>query len=236
MLQQVLGMERFLKVFARFKISTLKGDKKEGDFFAFLSLLPKQGTVLDIGANIGIMTYFLQRHMTAGRVVAFEPLPMNRTALNYVVDHYQLTNVTVKAAAVGAESGDIEMVLPVVQKAKKQGLAHVIHDSITDFNEGETLSVHQVRLDELSSELGEVVGVKMDIENYEYFALQGMRELMAKHKPVLYLELWDNENRQRCFDLLSGLGYCTYIVEFGKLSPYNPSKHNNQNFVFRFKE
>ena len=52
-LQKILGLKTYLYVFARFIIVKLKWDKKEKDFFHFLKLLPDNGIVLDLGANIG---------------------------------------------------------------------------------------------------------------------------------------------------------------------------------------
>ena len=58
-LQQLFGYELYLFTFAIFKIKTLKNDSKEKDFFYFLNLIPtSNGVILDIGANLGIMTYY----------------------------------------------------------------------------------------------------------------------------------------------------------------------------------
>ncbi|MEN9442625.1 MAG: hypothetical protein RLZ33_2702, partial [Bacteroidota bacterium] len=55
-----MGFRTYLYVFAIFKIKTLRSDSKEKDFFHFLSLLEDgKGAVLDVGANIGIMTVHL---------------------------------------------------------------------------------------------------------------------------------------------------------------------------------
>ena len=76
-LQKILGFERYLFWFSRFKISTLKWDSKEGDFNHFLSLLSPGDDVLDIGANIGIMAIKMAQTCHQGTVHAFEPIPEN---------------------------------------------------------------------------------------------------------------------------------------------------------------
>ena len=43
--------------------------------------------------------------------------------------------------------------------------------------------------------------IKMDVENFEYFVLEGGKELIKKHKPIIYTELWENQNREKCFQL-----------------------------------
>ena len=234
LLQSILGYERYLFTFARFKINTLKWDSNERDFFTFLKLLPKESTVLDIGANIGIMSVHLARKCQS--VKAFEPVPQNVKALKKVIDHYGLLNVEVYDFALGSDRDEIEMIVPVVDDVKMQGLSHVNHESITDFTEGEKITTQQFRLDDLTELKNErVSGIKLDVENFEYFVLKGGEELLKQHLPIIYTELWENENRKKCFDLLKNLGYTCYVVVENKTVPFNPDFHHTQNFIFSTK-
>jgi ubiquinone/menaquinone biosynthesis C-methylase UbiE len=74
-LQKILGFNNYLFIFSVFKILTLRFDRKENDFFYFLRLLPENAIVLDIGANIGIMSVHLCKNVKKGMVYAFEPIP-----------------------------------------------------------------------------------------------------------------------------------------------------------------
>ena len=58
-LQLLLGYERYLYWFSLFTIKTLPWKKNESDFVVFNSLIKGDGLILDIGANIGIMSYHL---------------------------------------------------------------------------------------------------------------------------------------------------------------------------------
>jgi FkbM family methyltransferase len=230
-LQTLLGFQNYLYLFSRYKIRNLKRDPKESDFFHFLDMIPEQGTVLDIGANIGIMTVHLAGK-EARKVIAFEPMPSNLNALRRVVSHYRLSNVLIMECALGNEEGRAEMVMPMVGSVRMQGLSHVMHASIPENNEGEKVSVVLHRLDALKEiqEATRITGVKMDVENFEYFVLEGGREMLLKHQPILYIELWDNENRSLCFEFLRGLGYVIYVVDKGSLVKYE--KQDKQNFIF----
>ncbi len=203
-LQKLLGFRRYLFVFSLYKIRTLHNDKKEKDFLFFLSLIPVGGIVLDIGANIGIMTEYLARmHNTT--VFAFEPIPHNLDVLKKVISHYNLKNVNVCDYALGNEDGEAEMVMPVINAVKMQGLSHVVHDTITENNKGERFKIQVKKLDniaEIKNGTKPVTAIKMDVENFEYFVLDGAKELLNKYKPIVYCELWDNENRKKCFDLM----------------------------------
>lgn len=230
-LQSVLGFRRYLYVFSKHKIRTLKKDDKEKDFFKFLSLLKGEGSILDVGANIGIMSVHISKQFPKTKIHAFEPMPDNLDVLKRILNKYECNNVALHEIAVGNEEGEITMVLPQNGKVKMQGLAHVVHDSITEWNEGETIKAPIKKIDDvIGSE--KIEGIKIDVENFEYFALLGAKGILERDHPVVYAELWDNDNRTNCFNLLSDLGYTTYIVENNELVKFDPSTHTKQNFIF----
>jgi FkbM family methyltransferase len=240
-LQKLLGFQNYLFVFCLFKIKTLHKDKSEKDFLYFLGLIPSGGIVLDIGANIGIMTVYLARKIKDTTVFAFEPIPHNSNVLEKVISHYKLKNVTVCKHALGNEDGEIEMVMPVIDLVKMQGLSHVVHNSIPENNTGERFKIPLKKLDnikEIMSSTKPVTAIKMDVENFEYFVLDGAKELLKKYKPIVYCELWDNENRNKCFKLMQSLGYEIKILVQEQLAMYTPElakAHPTQNFFFTCK-
>lgn len=230
-LQSVLGFRRYLYVFSKHKIRTLKKDDKEKDFFKFLSLLKGDSCILDVGANIGIMSVHISNQFPNTSIHAFEPMPDNLDVLKRILNKYECSNVTLHEIAVGNEEGEITMVLPHNGKVKMQGLAHVVHDSITEWNEGETVKAPIKKIDDVIGEQ-QVEGIKIDVENFEYFALLGAKKILQRDHPIVYAELWDNENRTHCFELFGDLGYKTYIVEDDELIEFNPDQHTKQNFIF----
>ncbi len=232
-LQKTLGFERYLYWFSHFKIRTLKKDRNERDFFHFMGLLEDgQGSILDIGANIGIMTYYLGTRFPHCSVHSIEPVPVNFGVLKRIVDKYKLSNVNLYPVALGQQQGTLKMVLPYNGKTRMQGLSHIKHESISEWNDGDEFDVPVKTLDELF--LGEKIqAIKIDIENFEYFAFLGGRELLAQNKPVVYAELWDNDNRTNCFQLLTALGYGIFVVENEKLVLFDAKKHTTQNFIFK---
>jgi len=232
-LQKILGFRKYLYVFAIFKIKTLHKDKKEKDFFHFLSLLSdSQGAILDIGANIGIMSYHLSKRFPSATIHAFEPMPDNLEVLKKITLKYGLKNVEIHPFALGETSGKLKMILPHNGKTKMQGLSHVKHESIKEWNEGEEFEVESKTLDELFQNTS-IQGIKIDVENFEYFTFKGGANIIDKYKPIIYTELWDNENRVKCFQLLSDLGYKPYVVVQNELLEYNSKVHQAQNFIFR---
>ena len=86
--------------------------------------------------------------------------------------------------------GEVKMILPHQGKTKMQGLSHVKHESITEWNEGEEFTVPLKMLDNVLN--GQTIqGIKIDVENFEYYALKGGRRILTDNKPIIYAELWD---------------------------------------------
>ncbi len=227
-----MGYERYLHLFSSIKIHTLRWDKNEKDFFYFLSLLdPKQGDILDIGANLGLMTYHFSKSFPATNIIAFEPEFTNLRVLKSTCSKYHLNNVTIHDCALGEQEGVVRMILPNWGKTKMQGLSHIKHESIDTWNEGEEFSVQMKTLDQLFPDT-KVQAIKLDVENYEYFVLKGGEKLIQRNLPLIYVELWDNENRQKCFQFIQDYGYQIYVLVDNVLEPFNPDKHAHHNFTF----
>lgn len=229
--QKLLGLPTYLYLFANYKIRTLESDKKENDFFLFLRMLKNgNGTILDVGANLGIMTVHLARNFPQSSIHSFEPMPQNAEVLHRVIRKNKLKNVEVHEVALGDQEGRVKMILPVNKSTVMQGLSHVKHDSITEWNEGSECEVPLTTID--SFDFPAVQGIKIDVENFEYFALKGGMHLLERDKPLIYAELWDNQNRVNCFDLLGGIGYRVMVSNAGTLKPFDRAKDTTQNFFF----
>ncbi len=232
-LQRILGLDTYLFLFSWFKIKTLKSDRYERDFFKFLDLIEPGSTVLDIGANIGIMSYHLCQ-IDDAEVLAFEPIPRNVKTLERIKNFFRLENLDIYPIALGNTTGHIDMVMPVVQNVKKQGLSHVLTEEIKEFNEGDTFKVDITRLDDIEKVRDQKISaIKMDVENYEYQVLLGAVEMLENDHPIIYCELWDNENRAKCFELLRDIGYNVCVLDEGSLKKCDGSQPT-QNFFFLF--
>lgn len=234
-LQRLLGFRNYLYIFSLFIIWKLKWDKNEKDFFHFLDFLPEAGIVLDIGANIGVMSYYLARNHPERKVVAFEPIPYNYENLLRIKQRFNLKNLVTYSWALGDENGTTDMILPIEKSVRFHGLAHVQHKSIDKLNKGEIFPcpIHKLdSVDELNDPGAQITGIKIDVENFEYYVLKGGTELLKKHKPIIYSELWDNENRKNTIELLTQLGYSVKVVERNELVSWDPGKHATQNFFF----
>ena len=222
-------------VFSIFIIKTLRWNRNERDFIHFLQLIPQKGIVLDIGANIGIMTVWLAKKFPKSHIISVEPIPQNIKALKRIINYFKLYNVTVIEKALGDSNGTVEMVMPVLNEVKMQGLSHIVHESIDVFNEGNKFSVEMIKLDDLK-EIHQndckITAIKLDVENFEAFVLSGAQDIIQKHKPVIYTELWENDNRNKCFEFVKKFDYSIKFLENGRLIDFDAQKHKTQNFFF----
>jgi len=234
-LQKILGLKTYLYVFARFIIVKLRWDKNEKDFFHFLKLFPDGGLILDLGANIGVTSYHLSKRFPNSTIFSFEPLTLNMDTLKRIKKRFNLSNIKEFQVAVGDKPGTLEMVMPVINNVPMHGLSHVIHEDNKDFNDGMKYKVPVICLDnftEINQPGKRITAMKMDVENFEYFVLKGAERLITENQPVIYCELWENENRKKCIDFLNNLKYSAFILHKNELLPFEKAPVEKHNFFF----
>ena len=208
-LQKIMGYHHYLFVFAKFCITRMGFGHYEKSFVHFMQLVPSDGIILDIGANIGVMSVLLARKFPRSSIYAFEPIPSNILTFKRIMNSCKISNVTLIETAVGNKNGEIKMALPIIENVRYQGLCHILQQ---DASENEATNIlYTVPIAKLDDALfmdskQSIVAIKMDVENYEFEVLKGARELINKHKPIVYTELWSNEVRGACIDFFKKNG------------------------------
>lgn len=229
-LQKLFGLSNYLFLFAQFVILKLPFSKHERDFLRFLSLIDDGDHVIDIGANIGVMTYFFSKKLPQSGVHSFEPVKENMEVLRKVKKKYGLLNVKIYPYALGDENKIIQMIMPKSNKAYLHGLSHVKTDNSKE--EGKYYSIEARRLDDVE-EINKlkIRAIKIDVEEYEFYVLSGAIETIKKNRPIIYCELWDSGNRIKSIDLIKSLNYRIFINKDKTLTEYKNQKYS-QNFFF----
>ncbi|MEI7886886.1 MAG: FkbM family methyltransferase [Actinomycetes bacterium] len=228
LLQRTLGFDRYLFLFAWFKTKTLRWDPNERDVLQLISRMSEQSIVLDIGANIGIMTVLIAQRVRRGHVHAFEPIPENFRALTRLVAHFKLNNVTLHHMALGESSGQLEMVMPEEQHVRMQGLSHVVQPG--QEVAGRQYQVPQDRLDDLEFLQDiQIDGIKIDVEGFEQFVFAGGRQLLKRCSPLVYAELVEPENRRFSCELFESLGYTVGVAQEDQIVPLDLNRHHSHN-------
>ena len=144
-----------------------------------LSVLTAGDTFLDIGANIGYFSLLAASVVgEIGKVICFEPNVQNLRLLHASVLENGFQHVQVFPLA----ASDSRHLLKLQSFGSNGALAAAPSEpSNYQF-------VQSVAVDDLVSTEGRVHVIKMDIEGYESFALRGMRQLIARHRPILFTE------------------------------------------------
>jgi len=197
-------------------------------------MLPENSTILDIGANIGVMSIHIACKLPGSQVFSFEPVPENLYNIRRLIKFFSIKNVKIFDIALGNYNGTAEIIMPEFNHVKFQGLSHIKGVEGSEGNTGVKYNVPIHRLDdlaELKAPDKPVSGIKIDVENYEFNVLDGARNLLIKHKPVVYAELWENQNRSDCMKLLTDIGYSIFVLENGVLVKFESQQ--TQNFFFQ---
>ncbi|MCB0517167.1 MAG: FkbM family methyltransferase [Chitinophagales bacterium] len=182
--------------------------------------------VLDIGANIGFYTQVLAECVGEnGEVWAFEP---DETNFRHLQENtQQFPQVSAVQKAVGEKNKLLKLYF-----SDKLNVDHQTFDS------GEGRNFKEIDCVSLDAYLPEDVCVdviKMDIQGYEYFALQGMQQLIERSSPLLLIgEFWPYALHKAGIDaasylqLLKSLGFEVTVEGFPHYTEVDFSAYKHQ--------
>jgi FkbM family methyltransferase len=149
----------------------------------FKSSIKPGAVVLDIGANIGYFALVAGKGVgPEGIVYAFEPAPENFALLARNVDRFGTSNIIAVQKAVAERRKTVSFLL--AENNELNSFFRHPHGPVK-----EAIMVDCVTIDEYL-EGRQVQVIKMDIEGYEPWALEGMRETISHSDDlVLFTEL-----------------------------------------------
>ena len=189
---------------------------------AFLcSLLAPGDCAIEVGANIGAHSVGLAKHLGAeGRLVAVEAQPAIFRVLSANVVLNALTNVVLHQCGCADRHGT--MVAPEIDYTAAQ-----LHNSggVSLLAAGAGAVVPVLPLDELA---GAAVAerrlrlIKIDVEGMEREVLQGAQNLIARHRPLLYVE---NDRVGKSRQLIEALKALDYRLWWHATPLFNPRNH-----------
>jgi FkbM family methyltransferase len=192
---------------------------------------------LDIGANLGLFTYYLSR--LSSHVYAFEPNPFPLRSLQAVAD----ANVTVLPIAVSDRSGEAELVVPRTAKGWSNNGASLAKAAEAG---AARVTVPCRAVDDL--DYRNIGFIKIDIEGHELAALKGMEKTLARERPNLFIEnerLHAGAGADGVFDYLKERDYAGFALIGGVLKSLSqfsfdahqarrngPARDYVKNFIF----
>ena len=176
----------------------------------------KQQTFIDVGANIGNHALFFSQYFK--EIIAFEPNPTALKLLDTNIFLNQTKNIHVVPLGLSNESGT----LPFFEDPENLGGSgfniknyHSASKQKLNIEKGDTILYRDYK----SSSIGVM---KLDIEGLELCALQGLKQTIIHHQPIIFFESHTSQGEmgsQAIFDYLTRLHYAYfYTLERKKLT------------------
>jgi FkbM family methyltransferase len=189
----------------------------EHDFRA-LALFPddEDALFLDVGANRGQSTDAIRMHRPNARVELFEPntLLCGKLQRMFAAD----SRIMVHDLGLGDEEVEAVLIIPVYKRWMFDGLGSFNQQEAAEWLRGRMYfyDEHRLTLQQVQSRIVRLDGlnlrpffIKLDIQGYEFKALQGGEQTLRKHEPVLLIE----SPEDRTIAYLAGLGYEFYAFQ-----------------------
>jgi len=172
---------------------------------AGLPQVKKRDVMIDVGANVGLVTVPLASRFS--KVYAFECIPETFECLQYNTRH--LENVECLQFAVSDHTGFIEAARPVQDGViNSSGWATISSERIAMW-EAEGIHAGKVKVNTLmldDMDFESVDFIKIDVEQAEMAVIKGAFKTIMKHLPVIEFENKRRENHH-VIEFLLGHGY-----------------------------
>jgi FkbM family methyltransferase len=168
----------------------------------------KEVIYCDIGANIGLYTLFVAKRIgNKGKVISFEPQPLTYQRL---IENIKLNNLE-NILSVNKAVGDINSSIAIRQSpdSAKAFVSRTKEDR-------KDIKVEMVSFDNFlkNNDIAKVDYLKIDVEGFEYFVLQGMKEFLKNSPPIIIqIELYEEflkrsgSSINQTLNYLNDLGY-----------------------------
>jgi len=172
-----------------------------GNLYAFKFFLDTKGTLpgaaVDIGANIGNHTAFFANLFD--QVYAFEPHPALFKILQGNLIWNSIKNTICFNLALGREAKSSY----INQKKNFNSGTFMLGSSDINSHEVEITTADEIFLNHEQV----IVFVKIDVEGFEKDVLQGMKQTIKRHQPIIWFEAENRENANSTIELLRTMGY-----------------------------
>ncbi|MBY0316021.1 MAG: FkbM family methyltransferase [Bdellovibrionales bacterium] len=177
-------------------------------------LISKAKVFCDIGANFGYFSFLAQQLEPQAQIYSFEPLPKNIENFKKNLKLNAFSKIELVEACLSDQIGETEFLLP---PAGESGWGRMAH---RDLFSGEKIKRSVITLDSffLQRKINQCDLIKIDVEGYEFKVLQGARNVIAKFKPQICIELNEpclidtGTSGEEIFKHLKSLGYRMHSI------------------------
>jgi FkbM family methyltransferase len=157
-------------------------------------VLPEDGLVVDVGANVGIHSIAASRLAPRGQVHAFEPNPVTVGHLTENVRLNGADNVSIHPIALGESPGELTFcsndesaAASMVIEASPALLVDLVNARGNE-HASATLTVNCETLDDALSGMPRIDLVKIDTEGHDIDVLRGAKATLERCRPAVIIE------------------------------------------------
>lgn len=179
-----------------------------------LNFIYPDHVVVDVGACVGYYTIAFAEKCK--EVYAFEPSKQNFEQLRKNTTHLKNIDLYNYAVSDSFEIVDLYLCDNDTTKGINWGMNRLYPSQW--WNSGKKQKISTVKLDDFLSDLTNINFVKIDVEGWEYHVLLGMKNIIEKFKPILFLEFHipslveANTNPKDIFDFLKTKNYMIHVL------------------------
>lgn len=159
------------------------------------SLIKPGMIVYDIGANIGVITLNVAKKiLQQGKIFSFEPSPYNFKCAQANIDRNNFSNITLLNLGLGNKKTTAFL---YNVNTNNRGMQRILQSEPN--KEIEKTQVQIDTLDNTTQALSMPAPslIKIDVEGFELKVLKGANHIINEYKPLLFIELDDNNLREQ---------------------------------------
>lgn len=147
------------------------------------------GLYVDVGSHHGNHSIYFDLFCNSEKVISIEGNPFNFKYLKMNITQNKCKTILYNIIVSDKEGETLNM----KYNLSNTGMSRVVNSKINESN----TNIKQINnttntLDNLLKNYENISIIKLDIENYEYYALLGAQNIINKHRPVIVIELHTN--------------------------------------------
>jgi len=191
-----------LKITPLFPVRFLWKNVEPEKHYIYKQLINDGNIIFDIGANVGLHSYFFARNFKSSQIISFEPLPENIEYLKETIERNKIQNIKLIECAIAEEVG--------------VAYFNTANTNSTGFVTDEETAL-RVKVDTLDNFIStssiKPHFIKIDVEGAERKVLNGFKEQIKIILPIMVIELHNPENDKKVNMLLGNLPYDVFRLK-----------------------